>query len=402
MNEDAQTTQTASPAATTLAAYEIVVGARRIRGYLEHHLGKAGLHALAVTYGERSAEGSVHAEFEAGRLDATEEGLDRLLEFLGDCGYGHVRMIEHRWSEGWLLVESPDATEARFEFEHDGPAAQPCCNLLCGWLAGAYRYVRRRAGLEAEDLIPVETSCAGQGNPVCRIAVGSRQALEAHGIQVPGEPLRSRAELEEALHTALDSEGKLRAFVEEMPFGVVTLDLEGRIIFANRKALDIVAFPLHKVAGSHFSEHLHPDDVEIVLEGFKRVVEGNADPYPAECRMLSSSGTVRQCSVDAFPMSNAKGEVVGYQATVVDLSEFGRTGNRERRLHLALRESPWPCMELEPEGRIRHVNRAAARLLAEASGVNLLHNPAVEGIVISSLDVIPWTRKFEHLFGLRR
>ena len=419
VSEDAQVARSAGPAPgdrmSGQMAPEIVMALHRVHEDVEDLLGKSSFHAVVAKFAERSAEGAIHAAFEAARrsgqshgadgaarrsgqsrgadgaarrpaassaersgqsrgadgaghldaADATEEGFSRALEFLGDRGYGHVRVIEHDWSECWLLVESPDAAEAHVQFERDGPAAQPCCDILRGWLAGVYRYVRRRAGLEAEDLIPVEISCAGQGNPVCRIAVGSRRALEAHGIEAPGEPLKSRTELEEALRTALDSEGKLRAFVGEMPFGVVTLDTEGRVTFANRKALDIVALPFRKLAGSHFSDHIYPDDVEIVLEGFRRVVEGNADPYPIECRMLSASGILRQCSVDAFPMSNAKGEVVGYQATVVDLSEFGRTGGRAQRLHLALRESPWPSMELEPEGRIRHVNRAAARLLAE-------------------------------------
>jgi PAS domain S-box-containing protein len=343
----------------------MVMALHVVREDLEDVLGEPNFHALVVRFGERSAEGVVHAAFEAGQLDATEEGFRRALEFLGDRGYGHVQVVEHDWSEGWLLVESPDSAEAHVQFERDGPGLRPRCDILRGWLCGVYRYVRRRAGKEAEELAPVETSCAGQGNPVCRIAVGSRRVLEAHGIEAPATPLTSRAELEESLRTALDSEGKLRAFVEEMPFGVVTLDTKGYVTFANRKALDIVALPFRKLAGSHFSEHIHPDDVEIAMQGFRKVVEGRADRYPATCRMLNSSGTVRQCSVDAFPMSNAKGVVVGYQATVVDLSEFGRAGKRAQRLHLALRESPWPCMELEPEGRIRHVNGAAARLLAE-------------------------------------
>jgi PAS domain S-box-containing protein len=313
-----------------------------------------------------SARGAEAGLYEAGGEGAAAPAaanVETVLSSLAEKGYGEFKLVEHDWNEGWLSVEARETFESRAFLGSGGLTDYAACDILRGLILGSYRFLRKRADLPAEDLTAVEIACAARGEAACRFAVGTPEVLRAHGVEPVSVDLTSRVELEEMLRKSREGESGLRKFIEEMPFGIVRLDTEGRVTFVNRKGLDMLVLPMHAAVGKHFTEFIHPDDRELVGAGFLKVVQGQADPYPTPCRMLRSDGSARSAAVDAFPIHDEHGRVAGYQAIALDLEDRDRLGLPGLRFKEGLRTSPRAYLEIEPEGRIRHANDAAVKLL---------------------------------------
>jgi PAS domain S-box-containing protein len=326
-----------------------------------------GSSARAAEMELRSARG------EAGAPAAASD-VEPILKSIEHKGYGKLALSEHDWDEGWLLIEARETLESRAFLDSGGLTDYGACDILRGLILGSYRFLRKRADLPAEGLRAVEVACAARGDAACRFAVGTPDVLRAHGIEPVAVDLTSRVELEDMLRKSREGESGFRKFIEEMPFGIVRLDLEGRVTFANRKALDMLALPLHAAVGRHFAEFIHLEDREQVSEGFRKVVEGRADPYPTPCRLVRSDGAARPSAVDAFPVHDDRGRVVGYQGIALDLEDRERLGFPGLRFRQGLRESSRAYMEFDPDGRLRHANAAAVELLGtgreEATGAS--------------------------------
>ncbi len=311
----------------------------------------------------RGAETGLYETIGEGDAPSASMDIETVLASLGEKGYGQFTLAEHDWDEGWLNVEVRETFESQVFLGAGGLTDYPACDILRGLILGSYRFLRKQADLPAEDLKAVEITCAARGEAACRFAVGTPEVLRAHGVEPVSVELTSRVKLEELLRRSRENESGLRKFIEEMPFGIARLDTEGRITFANRKVLDMLVLPMHAVVGKHFTEFVHPDDRELVGAGFLKVVEGQADPYPMPCRMLKSDGSARPVAVDAFPIHDEHGRPVGYQAIALDLENRERLGLPGLRFREGLRASSRAYLEIEPEGRIRHANAAAVKLL---------------------------------------
>ncbi|MHC4252703.1 MAG: PAS domain S-box protein, partial [Planctomycetota bacterium] len=346
-----------------LVSINVGGGIEAFREDLREVLGVEPARELVARSIARSAEDLVHKAMEGGMVPPGEEGLAVVLALLGTRGFGKLSVTEHDWDEGWLAVECEGAFEARVQLGRGGPTSEPRCDFTRGVLLGSYRYLRRRAGLPGDGMQAVETQCAAQGHPVCRFALSRPETLAARGVEHGTVELTSRQELEELLRKSRQGESQLRKAFDDMPFGVVELDLEGRITFANRKVLELHGASLSRIRGTHFAEHIHPEDREAVTQGFTRVVEGRADPYPTECRLVGADGSIHPVAVDAFPMLDALDHVVSYQGIIIDLADRAHMGGPELRCHEALREAAVPYFELETDGSVSFANPAALALL---------------------------------------
>jgi len=353
---------TAASGSTPASDCSFLAGGRWLRKEADTLLGEGVSSELVARSAARKAEMDLHSIHGEGSGPAGESGVESVIGALQDKGYGQLAIAEHDWDEGWLLIEARAAFESRVLLDSGGPTDYPACDILRGSVIGSYRFLRKQASLPADGLTAVEVTCAAQGDAACRFAVGTPDVLRAHGIKPVSVDLTSRVELEEMLRKSREGESGLRKFIEEMPFGVVHLDIEGRVTFANRTILDMLSMPHHAVVGRHFAEFIHPDDREQVNEGFTRVVEGRADPYPTPCRLIDSEGNARASAVDAFPIQDASGNIIGYQGIALDLEDRERMGLPSLRFREGLRASSRAYMEIATDGRILHANAAAVEI----------------------------------------
>ena len=134
------------------------------------------------------------------------------------------------------------------------------------------------------------------------------------------------------------SEARLRTLVETMAEGVVIVDREGQLVFANprageifgvepealtRRSFDDAEWRINAVEGGPFPEEELP---------FHRVREADAAVYDVEHGIERGDGTRSVVSVNAAPLRTSEGAFDGIVATIRDVTERKRMEDQLRYL----------------------------------------------------------------------
>ncbi len=94
------------------------------------------------------------------------------------------------------------------------------------------------------------------------------------------------------------SDAKYRALIEGASDFIYVLDKEGRFIFANREVEHLLGYSPEEILGKHFSEVMHPDDVDSLGYSFAERRTGQRATHRLEVRLASRSGKVRDVEMD--------------------------------------------------------------------------------------------------------
>ena len=171
-----------------------------------------------------------------------------------------------------------------------------------------------------------------------------------------------RTRAEEALR---ESEEKFRSLVEHALEGILILDLQGMILFANNAAArTIEADDCAGLIGRNVMEFIAPESREDVVRDFIQVSQGH-DAYLAQYNAISAKGN--KFCVESI------GKVISYEGKPADLISIQDITER-KRAEDALRESEEryriltdaahdAIYTLSPEGVVRYVNSGGAALI---------------------------------------
>jgi two-component system sensor kinase len=171
-----------------------------------------------------------------------------------------------------------------------------------------------------------------------------------------------RTRAEEALR---ESEEKFRSLVEHALEGILILDLQGTILFANNAAArTIEADDCAGLIGRNVMEFIAPESREDVVRDFIQVSQGH-DAYLAQYNAISAKGN--KFCVESI------GKVISYEGKPADLISIQDITER-KRAEDALRESEEryriltdaahdAIYTLSPEGVVRYVNSGGAALI---------------------------------------
>ncbi len=85
------------------------------------------------------------------------------------------------------------------------------------------------------------------------------------------------------------SEEKYRTLIDSIQDGVF-LVVKGKISFVNRAFCDMIGYNLEEVEGVSFTKFVDPEDYELVVNNYKRRLEGKPAPSSYEGRMLHKNG----------------------------------------------------------------------------------------------------------------
>ncbi len=118
------------------------------------------------------------------------------------------------------------------------------------------------------------------------------------------ENITDRREAEIALRAG---EERYRSVVEHSPAGVLLIDEDARILFANTEMSHILGMEPDLIVNRRFTEFLHPENTEMVLDRYHRRQIGDQVPSRYEARILRADGASRYVVLSATTFQNSAG-----------------------------------------------------------------------------------------------
>lgn len=89
--------------------------------------------------------------------------------------------------------------------------------------------------------------------------------------------LRLKKAYERTISRSRETHRHLISLFENLPVGVIVLNMAGRVVFFNRESHKILGFKASEVSGAHFRMFLSLDDIS---EGFRMVYEAIKGHFP--------------------------------------------------------------------------------------------------------------------------
>lgn len=119
---------------------------------------------------------------------------------------------------------------------------------------------------------------------------------------------------------------------EQAPLGILRADADGLCVYANQTWCELSGLRLDQTLGRFWSQAVHPDDVGAVMAKWAESIAARR-PYVDEVRLLHPDGAVCRVLAGGRPIHDDHGGVIGYIATVLDM-----TGIEQANRELAQRE----------------------------------------------------------------
>jgi len=149
---------------------------------------------------------------------------------------------------------------------------------------------------------------------------------------------RSRSALTLAFEKVQKSEAQLRQIADAIRQGIVVLDPEGTILYANQWLLDYTGLSLEEVIAPHLRTRIfHPEDVARVQDE-RRDALSRGLPFENEQRALGKDGKYRWFLILYNPLRDEHGSVIRWYVTGTDIEDRKQAEQRVRNENLALRE----------------------------------------------------------------
>ena len=172
--------------------------------------------------------------------------------------------------------------------------------------------------------------------------------------------VNERKKAEDALR---ESEEKCRSLVENVPDIIYTLDRNGNFTSLNEHGLTLLGYQKDELIGQHFMKVIHPDDIEMALELFKKAVSTKKQkPSGLMFRLLAKDGRTIWVSLNSSMTFDEKGRFFQEQGVARDITERKKMEEKLRLFSHSVNSSVDGIVIGNLEGRITYVNEAIVRM----------------------------------------
>jgi diguanylate cyclase (GGDEF)-like protein/PAS domain S-box-containing protein len=156
---------------------------------------------------------------------------------------------------------------------------------------------------------------------------------------------------------------RLYATVQRAMAPIVEIDLDGRLLFINKRFADMLGYALHELLGSKIQDMTHPDDIAATDRNMRALIR-TREESEVEKRYLRRDGTDVWVKVQCTVNLDDSGRPASIIAIVVDITEqkdAQRIG--EAKLSELLGRTTDSVLMLDRNWSIRHISRHAIELL---------------------------------------
>lgn len=177
---------------------------------------------------------------------------------------------------------------------------------------------------------------------------------------------------ERAVHYALerrrliDSEHRFRSLIEGLNEGIMYCDLEDRVVHINGRAAELFGYRPDEMVGQPIVDLVVPtEERSAVAERNSRRMRGESERY--EMRLKRRDGSRFWADINATPMRNAQGEIIGSLGGFIDITQKKAAEEAlrqsEQRLRHYFESSLIGIAITSPDKRWLEVNDCLCRLL---------------------------------------
>ncbi len=166
---------------------------------------------------------------------------------------------------------------------------------------------------------------------------------------------RDVSERVKATQSMLQSEQKYRSVIQNINLGLMEVDLEESIVYANEAFCEMTGYTPEELLGKNASELLLNEEDQVQREQLKKAnakrLDGSASAY--ELRILRKDGSPLWMIISGAPVKNAQGEVIGSLGIHNDITE--RKKQEFQRTELLQKVGEANRMLREKENKLRAV-----------------------------------------------
>ncbi|NJM13083.1 MAG: PAS domain S-box protein [Synechococcaceae cyanobacterium SM1_2_3] len=145
---------------------------------------------------------------------------------------------------------------------------------------------------------------------------------------------QQRAHRFELLAQAARHDQVLRKFYD-LPFigMAITAPENKRWLQCNDQLCEILGYSRAELANMNWAEITHPDDLDVDVAEFERVLRGESEGYRMDKRFIRKNGAVVFAAIDVKCLRRNDGQVEIFIATIHDITERQRAAEQIRRLN---------------------------------------------------------------------
>jgi formate hydrogenlyase transcriptional activator len=140
------------------------------------------------------------------------------------------------------------------------------------------------------------------------------------------------------------TENALRRAVDTTPAFIHTARPDGYLDYFNRGWLDFFGKSLEEVCGWRWTESIHPDDVDGIVQKWRAAL-ASGEPFEAEARVRRADGTYRALLHRKEPLHDEHGNIVKWFGSSIDIEDRKRAEEKVREQETELRQ----ILDLAPQ-----------------------------------------------------
>ena len=152
----------------------------------------------------------------------------------------------------------------------------------------------RRKGFSAEEITIIELMAKDLGNAIA--SVKAQAAIE-------------------------QSEQKFRSTFEQAAMGMAHVSREGKFIQVNQRLCNIVDYEKNVFVKKTFQEITYPEDLDLDLQHFEQLANGEIDSYSLEKRYIKRDGTIIWVNITVSMVKDSSGQPNYFVATVENIGD---------------------------------------------------------------------------------
>jgi PAS domain S-box-containing protein len=116
-----------------------------------------------------------------------------------------------------------------------------------------------------------------------------------------------------------ESEKKYRELVEDINDAIYSVDTKGNVVYISPAIKSLLGYEPNELIGKHFSDLVHPDDLQAMKKAFEPSLVGKATP--ADYRILNKDGSYTWVRALSNPIKDDKNNIIGIRGVVSDINE---------------------------------------------------------------------------------